>query len=125
MTILTPDQREDLIDAIAETMSDTCDMDVSFAQHARAIVGMLEKRGALQTTEASADMEKLAAWMLASSFAPGDEGRANAYLFGAAPELLGALKWFIDDIDGTHTVMIDFDANVARARAAIAKAEGV
>lgn len=51
-------------------------------------------------------------------------GEANARLIAAAPELLGALKWFIADIDGTHTSMIDFDANVARSRAAIAKAEG-
>ena len=42
----------------------------------------------------------------------------------AAPDLLEALKWFIDDIDGTHTVMVEFDANVERARVAIAKAEG-
>jgi hypothetical protein len=40
----------------------------------------------------------------------------------AAPELYAALKWFVDDIDGTHTVMLDFDANVARARKALAAA---
>lgn len=51
-----------------------------------------------------------------------DEMGANAKLIAAAPELLVALKWFIDDIDGTHTVMVEFDADVARARAAIAKA---
>lgn len=38
-------------------------------------------------------------------------------------DLLAALKWFVDDISGTHTRMIDFDANVARARAAIKKAD--
>lgn len=43
----------------------------------------------------------------------------------AAPELLAALSWFIDDIDGKRTVMAEFDANVNRARAAIAKAEGL
>lgn len=47
---------------------------------------------------------------------------ANAALISAAPELFAALKWFIDDIDGTHTKMVDFDANVTAARAAIAKA---
>ena len=30
-----------------------------------------------------------------------------------------ALRWFINDIDGTHTVMLDFDANVELARAAL------
>ncbi|MDF2382450.1 hypothetical protein JMG10_13290 [Nostoc ellipsosporum NOK] len=39
-------------------------------------------------------------------------------------DLLEALAWFINDIDGTHTVMVEFDANVERARAAIAKARG-
>jgi hypothetical protein len=39
-------------------------------------------------------------------------------------ELLAALSWFINDIDCIHTVMVDFDTNVERARAAIAKAEG-
>lgn len=43
----------------------------------------------------------------------------------AVPELLAALKWFIDDLTSPHTVMLDFDANVIRARAAIAKFEGV
>ncbi len=37
----------------------------------------------------------------------------------ASDEVIEALRWFIDDIDGTHTVMRDFDAAVARARAAI------
>jgi len=39
--------------------------------------------------------------------------------------LLAALRWFINDIDGTHTVMLEFDAAVTRARAAIAAAEKV
>lgn len=52
------------------------------------------------------------------------EARANAHLIAAAPELLTALKWFIDDIDGTRTRMLDFKRNVELARAAIAKAEG-
>jgi type II secretory pathway component GspD/PulD (secretin) len=52
------------------------------------------------------------------------EQEANALLIKAAPDLLEALKWFIDDIDGTRTVMVEFDAAVERARAAIAKAEG-
>ncbi|GLT02830.1 hypothetical protein GCM10007897_42540 [Sphingobium jiangsuense] len=50
--------------------------------------------------------------------------RGNANLIAAAPELYEALSWFINDIDGTHTVMLDFDANVERARAALAKARG-
>lgn len=35
-----------------------------------------------------------------------------------------ALQWFIDDIDGTHTVMLDFDDAVMRARAALSPAQG-
>lgn len=35
--------------------------------------------------------------------------------------VIEALRWFIDDIDGTHTVMRDFDAAVIRARAALAE----
>lgn len=46
----------------------------------------------------------------------------DARLIAAAPDLLEALSWFINDIDSTHTKMVDFDANVERARAAIAKA---
>lgn len=38
-------QREELVDDIHDTMSDTCDMDVSFSQYAEAVVKMLEKRG--------------------------------------------------------------------------------
>jgi hypothetical protein len=49
---------------------------------------------------------------------------ANARLITAAPDLLDALSWFINDIDGTHTKMVDFDDNVSRSRAAIAKAIG-
>ena len=51
-------------------------------------------------------------------------GLANARLIAAAPELYEALAWFINDIDGSHTVMLDFDANVDRARAVLAKARG-
>jgi hypothetical protein len=51
-----------------------------------------------------------------------DQKAADARLIAAAPELLEALRWFIEDIDGFHTVMVGFDANVERARAAIAKA---
>lgn len=53
-----------------------------------------------------------------------EECDANAHLIAAAPDLLAALRWFIDDIDGNHTVMLDFDANVARARAALLRASG-
>jgi len=90
MTTLTPDQREDLIDAIAETMSDTCDLDVSFTQYARAVVGMLEKRGALQPDDASDDMEKLAAWMGANSFATGHSDTMD--------DLLAELEWQIKEL---------------------------
>lgn len=52
------------------------------------------------------------------------KGGERANLVASAPDLLEALAWFIDDIDGTHTVMVDFDANVERARAAISSARG-
>lgn len=39
-----------------------------------------------------------------------------------ADELLEALAWFIDDIDGTRTVMTEFDTAVENARKAIKKA---
>jgi len=52
------------------------------------------------------------------------DGIANADLIAAAHDLYAALTWFIDDIDGTHTVMLEFDANVERARAALSKARG-
>lgn len=38
-------QRDELIDDVYETLSNTCDMDVSFTQYATAVVEMLEKRG--------------------------------------------------------------------------------
>ena len=53
-----------------------------------------------------------------------EEAHANARLIAAAPEMFEALKWFIDDIDGTRTAMLDFDANVLRARTALQKAQG-
>jgi len=69
---LAEEQREDLIDAVYETLSDTCDMDVSFTQYARAVVDMLEQRGLLRSLNAKpADMEKLAAWMMLNGFATG------------------------------------------------------
>lgn len=46
----------------------------------------------------------------------------DAFLIAAAPDMAEALKWFIDDIDSTETNMAEFDANVAKARAALAKA---
>lgn len=52
------------------------------------------------------------------------QARANAHMFAASKRLYEALKWFIDDIDGTHTVMVDFDANVEAARKALAAARG-
>lgn len=53
-----------------------------------------------------------------------EEQEANINLIAAAPDLLAALTWFINDIDGDHTVMLEFDQAVTNARAAIAKAEG-
>jgi len=57
-------------------------------------------------------------------------GRANARLIAAAPELLDALRGFLDcigtrkpDVDGYYSEPIHRD-EVERARAAIAKAEG-
>jgi len=52
----------------------------------------------------------------------GNHHEANARLIAAAPDLLSALRWFIDDIDGLHTPMVGFDKNVEAARAAIARA---
>ncbi len=48
--------RTDLEDAIFETLQDTCDMDVSFRDYARAIVMMLETKGVVRC-EAEADAE--------------------------------------------------------------------
>ena len=39
---------EELIDEISDVMSDTCDMDVSFGQYAKAVVLRLEKLGVLR-----------------------------------------------------------------------------
>lgn len=60
------------------------------------------------------------------AFIERDEGiaEANARLTAAAPDLLEALRWFINDIDSRKTSMVDFDQAVLDARAAIAKAEG-
>ena len=38
------ERRADLIEEIAETLSDTCDMDVSWEQYATAVVELLEKK---------------------------------------------------------------------------------
>jgi hypothetical protein len=53
-----------------------------------------------------------------------DATRHDAHLIAAAPELYEALAWFINDIDGDRTVMVDFSDNVERARAALSKARG-
>lgn len=47
---------------------------------------------------------------------------ANARLIAAAPELLAALEWFVTDLTAERSSMVDFDANLASARAAIQKA---
>ncbi len=40
--------RADLEDAIYETMADTCDMDITFRDYARAIAMMLETKGVVR-----------------------------------------------------------------------------
>ncbi len=40
--------RTDLEDAIFETLQDTCDMDVSFRDYARAVLMMLETKGVVR-----------------------------------------------------------------------------
>lgn len=71
---------------------------------------------------------------------PVREEMANAYLIAAAPELLGALREFVDvddaDRDGRalisnqgqgmdgYTKLANYERAVSRARAVIAKAEG-
>lgn len=52
-----------------------------------------------------------------------DEGRANARLISAAPDLLAALKELLPEGWGDDETM-DHIPGVAKARAAIAKAEG-
>lgn len=47
---------------------------------------------------------------------------AKAALF---PELVEVLAWFIDDIDGNATKMIDFDAAYERGKATLAKAREI
>lgn len=54
------------------------------------------------------------------------ESEANAHLIAAAPELLEALKWFIEaDANGEIEQGIYSTRGLYAARAAIAKAEGV
>ncbi len=53
----------------------------------------------------------------------GDEGRANAYLIAAAPDLLAACKAMIDELDRTGRVS-ESGVNAKAARAAIDAAEG-
>jgi hypothetical protein len=43
--------REDLIEEIAEAMSDACDMDVSWAGYAEAVMRRLEKLGIIPEEE--------------------------------------------------------------------------
>ena len=42
---ITAERREDLVDAIADKLSDTCDLDVGWHDYARAVVAILEARG--------------------------------------------------------------------------------
>lgn len=67
----------------------------------------------------SNDVKYYGGHLIAESIAP-----QNAALIAAAPELLAALSWFIDDLSATDSSMQGFDANVRRARAAIKAAGG-
>lgn len=71
--------------------------------------------------EACQERSEKGAWKWNRCGTPSED---DARLIAAAPDLYEALKWFIDDIDGTHTKMVEFDANVERARSALAKVEG-
>lgn len=56
-----------------------------------------------------------------------EEGRANAQLIAAAPDLLLALEWCVDLItyDGANNVSIaEYETGMNSARAAIARAKG-
>lgn len=60
-----------------------------------------------------------------------DTPELGAFEFSAERQLLRqeervreCLQWFIDDIDGTHTTMLDFDENLAKARAALRQDNG-
>lgn len=53
--------RQDLIDLIAETMHDTCDMDVSFHQYATAVVDKLLAAGLVIENESSNALNDIAA----------------------------------------------------------------
>lgn len=55
-------QRDELIDDIHETMSDTCDMDVTFGMYARAVVEMLEKRGLVRFQSETREIPYNPAW---------------------------------------------------------------
>ena len=74
------------------------------------------------------DAERREVHLMGFGLTGGAKAAANADLIvravNAHDELYAALKWFVDDIDGTHTVMVDFDCNVERARKALAVAEG-
>lgn len=61
---------------------------------------------------------------IADMFEEGDEADANANLIAAAPEMLEALKVFMDYNDQGGPLSFNTDAMWAQARAAIAKAEG-
>jgi hypothetical protein len=49
---VTQEQRDELIDDIADAMNDRNDMDVGFSELAEAVVELLEKRGLLRFEEA-------------------------------------------------------------------------
>jgi len=53
-----------------------------------------------------------------------NEGEANAHLIAAAPEMYEALRVLVEYFEeGKHSVL-DYESFIARARTAIAKAEG-
>jgi len=52
------------------------------------------------------------------------EARANAHLIAAAPELLGELKYLVEEFEEAVDWVPAYVAMADRAKAAIAKAEG-
>ena len=79
LSALGKQQREELVDDITETMSDTCDMDVSFSQYAEAVVRMLEKRGLLPHQTIAVILDKLKA-METAEMLMRDQHRRAGYL---------------------------------------------
>lgn len=56
---MTKEQRDELIDAITETLQDTVDMDVPWSRYAENVFDLLERRGALNGTDTTKVCEGL------------------------------------------------------------------